>query len=176
MVGTTGSGKTTLAAQLAHRFDVPHIELDALHWEPNWTEAPLDVFRARVTSALAAECWVTDGNYSKVRDLVWSRADTLIWLDYDLPVVFRRLVRRTFRRVFLRETLWNGNRETFRGAFLSRESLFLWALKTQKRRRREYPALLAQPEYAHLAVIHLATPRVAGRWLAQITPERDPVG
>lgn len=35
VIGSTGSGKTTLANQLAHTLNLPHIELDALHWEPN---------------------------------------------------------------------------------------------------------------------------------------------
>lgn len=168
VVGTTGSGKTTLAAQLARRFGVPHIELDALHWQPNWTEAALDVFRARVSDALAGDGWVTDGNYRKVRDIVWRRADTLVWLDYALWVTFARLFKRTMRRAFTREELWSGNRESFQKALLSRESLFLWALNTHGRHRKEYPSHLAQPEYQHLTVIRLTSPRMTDRWLAQV--------
>jgi len=97
VVGTTGSGKTTLAGELARRLEVPHVELDALHWEPGWTEAPTDLFRERVTHALSGEAWVADGNYSAVRDIVWSRADTIVWLDYSLPTMLYRLARRTFR-------------------------------------------------------------------------------
>ncbi|WP_423226670.1 AAA family ATPase, partial [Candidatus Amarolinea aalborgensis] len=46
VVGTSGSGKTTLARRLALALGIPHIELDALHWEANWQEAPVEVFRA----------------------------------------------------------------------------------------------------------------------------------
>lgn len=169
VVGTTGSGKTTLATQLARRLGVKHVELDALHWDPNWTEAPLEVFRERVSDALSGDVWVTDGNYRKVRDLVWGRADTVVWLDYPAWVIFGRLFARTMRRAFTREELWNGNRESFRGALLSRDSLLLWALKTYRRHRREYPLLFAQPEHQHLTVIRLASPRITKRWLAQIT-------
>lgn len=52
VVGTSGSGKTTLARQISQRLSIPHVELDALHWEPNWTEAPLDIFRKRVEQSL----------------------------------------------------------------------------------------------------------------------------
>jgi adenylate kinase family enzyme len=168
VIGTTGSGKTTLAAQLALRLGVSHIELDALHWEPHWAEAPLDVFRARVTQALSLDTWVVDGNYSKVRDMVWGRADTVVWLDYSLPVMLGRLTKRTLYRIVTREELWNGNRESLRGTFFSRDSILLWALKTYRRRRREYPLLFAQPEYCHLTVIRLPSSHVTNRWLGNI--------
>jgi adenylate kinase family enzyme len=168
VIGTTGSGKTTLATQLARRLGARHIELDALYWEPGWVAAPLDVFRARVTQALSPDSWVADGNYSKVRDIVWGRADSIIWLDYSLPAILERLTRRTLHRIITREELWNGNRENLRGAFFSRDSIFLWALKTYRRRRRDYPLLFAQPGYRHLTIIRLPSPRVTNRWLDNI--------
>ena len=168
VVGTTGSGKTTLASELAQQLEVSHVELDALHWEPGWTEAPTDLFRERVTRALSGEAWVTDGNYSAVRDIVWSRADTLVWLDYSLPTILYRLTKRTFRRIFTREELWSGNKERMWIQFLSRDSIFLWALKTYRRRRREYPELLSSPEYAHLHLVHMHSPHQARRFLLSL--------
>jgi shikimate kinase len=120
VVGTTGSGKTTLAGELAQRLEVSHVELDALHWEPHWVEAPIEIFRERVVHAVSGEAWVTDGNYSAVRDIVWSCADTIVWLDYSLPTILYRLARRTFRRIFTREELWNGNKERIWVQFLRR--------------------------------------------------------
>jgi adenylate kinase family enzyme len=168
VVGTTGSGKTTLARQLAARLGYPHVELDALHWESNWIEAPLEVFRERTARALGGETWVVDGNYSKVRDIVWSRADTIVWLDYLLPVIMWRLVWRTARRVITQEELWNENRERLSTQLFSRDSIFWWALTTYRRRRREYPVLFKQPEYAHLKVVHLRSPRAAEEWLSNV--------
>ena len=168
VLGSTGSGKTTLAATLARRLGVPHVEMDALHWDPGGTEAPLDVFRERLACALAGDAWVVDGNYSKVRDIAWGRADTLVWLDYPLSLILWRLVRRTTARVVTRVELWNGNRESLRGAFFSRDSLFVWALQTYRRRRIEYTTLPRQPEYAHLQMIRLPSPTATRRWLARI--------
>ena len=173
VLGTTGSGKTTLAEQLSEKLGCTHIEMDALHWEPNWVEAATEVFHERVRQAVAAERWVMDGNYGVVRDTAWSRADTVIWLDYALPVVLWRLLRRTLRRVLLREELWNGNHERFATQFLTRDSLFLWALKTYWLRRRDYPELLGRPEYAHLKLIRLRSPRETERWLAISVDAQD---
>ncbi len=168
VVGTTGSGKTTFAAALAARLHVPHIELDALHWDPGWQEVPDEVFRQRVEMAARQPAWVCDGNYHVVRDLLWARAEAVIWLDYPLGVIFARLLYRTLRRAITREVLWNGNREPFwpHLKLWSPESLIHWMFKSYGRRKREYPQLFAQPEYAHLHVIRFAAPRQAAAWLA----------
>ena len=172
VVGTSGSGKTTTAAQIAQRLNIPHVELDALHWEPNWTEAPLDIFRERVAQALSGDAWAVDGNYGKTRDIVWGRADTVVWLDYALPVIMWQLLCRTVRRSVTQEELWSGNRETLGKALFSRESILRWALQTYKRRRREYPVLLGKPENAHLATIRLRSPRETRQWLTSLTSSR----
>ncbi len=87
VIGTTGSGKTTLARQISNRLGIPHVELDALHWEPNWAEPSAEVFRDRVDRALRGDAWVVDGNYSIARDLIWTRAATIVWIDYALPLI-----------------------------------------------------------------------------------------
>jgi adenylate kinase family enzyme len=165
VVGTSGSGKTTLACELARHCGLPHVELDALHWGPNWTEAPVEQFRERVEAAVREPRWVVDGNYSKARDIVWGRAELLVWLDYPLPVVMGRLVRRTLQRWVRNEELWNGNREDIREHLFSRQSLWLWALQTHRRRRRSFPTELERPEYGHLTIVRLRSPRATREWL-----------
>ncbi len=170
VVGVTSAGKSTLAEQIAQKLGLDFIELDALHWEPNWVEAPDEVFRARVDAATRAPGWCVAGNYSVVRDLVWRRAEAIIWLDYPLRTVFWRLTRRTFRRWWTRELLWGTNRETLWTHFKlwSEESLFHWLFKTYWRRKREIPLLLSLPEHTHLQVIHLKTPKDTEAWLASL--------
>jgi adenylate kinase family enzyme len=131
------------------------------------------VFRERTAKALGGDDWTTDGNYSAVRDIVWSRADTVVWLDYALPVILWRVVRRTIQRSVTREELWNENRERLREAFLSRDSIILWTLSTYRRRRREYPILFSKPEHAHLSIVQLRSPRAARLWLASLPATDD---
>jgi adenylate kinase family enzyme len=170
VIGTSGSGKTTMAQRLAECLGVQHVELDALHWGSDWTPASREVFRQRVCQALRGDAWTTDGNYSAVRDIVWDRAEAIVWLDYSLPVILWRVTTRTVRRIVTQEKLWGENRENFAASFLSRDSIILWALRTYRRRRREYPALFAQPQYAHLHIVRLRSPRLARRWLEGLEP------
>ena len=164
VVGTTCSGKTTTAGRLARLRQVPHIELDALMWKPGWVKTETEMFRAKARQALDCPAWVVDGNYSDLRDITWGQATTLVWLDYDLPVILGRLVWRTLRRVITREELWNGNRESISGAFFSKDSLFLFVFPSRKRQRKNYPRVLRE-DYPHLQVIHLRSPRETRAWL-----------
>jgi hypothetical protein len=136
ILGTTGSGKSWLAARLAARLGLHVVDLDALFWGADWQPVPVELFRYRVECETREGGWVVAGNYYQVRDLVWEAADTLVWLDLPLPLVMARLLRRTARRIVTREDLWGtGNRETAGRSFFSRQSILLWALKTHNRNR-----------------------------------------
>jgi adenylate kinase family enzyme len=170
VIGVTSSGKSTLAERLAKRFDLDCIELDGLYWEPNWQAPPAEVFRTRVAKAVQAEKWVAAGNYRVVRDLLWSRAEAVIWLDYSIGRVFWQLTRRNFRRWWSQELLWGTNRERLWIHFKlwSKESLYNWLFQTYWRRRREIPALLSQPEHQHLEVIRFKHPKETEAWLESL--------
>jgi GTPase SAR1 family protein len=156
VVGTSGSGKTTVARELARRLGVQHVELDALYHGPGWTETPPEEFRRRVAAATDADGWVVDGNYdSKLGELVLERADTVVWLDLPLRVALTRVTRRTIRRIRLGEELWSGNRESWRGGFFGWESMFVWTIRSHLRHRRTRAERLAQ--HRGLEVVRLTT-------------------
>lgn len=167
VIGTSCSGKTTFARQLAERLSCRHIQLDAVHWGPDWTAYPEEQVRAWVEEATRGSVWVIDGNYAFLRDVVWPRADTVVWLNYSFPVIASRALRRTFRRSLRREELYNGNRESLRKAFLSRDSILWWVLQTYRKYRREYPQILAQEQHAHLRRVEFRRPAEAERFLDQ---------
>jgi len=169
VVGTTGSGKTTVARQISCRLKLPFIELDALYWGENWTGVSDLVFRERVKSAVRAEQWVIDGNYSRIRSLIWERADTVVYLDYSFCRTFWQLFIRTIKRSIQQESLWHGNREDLRRSFFSSDSIMLWMIKTYKRRRKQYAMLIQQPEYIHLCFVQLKSPRMTRAWLSNLS-------
>src|SRR5262245_48664772 len=165
VVGSSCSGKTTFARALAAKLGVAHVELDALHWGPNWTPRQQDEFRARVAHAVAAADWVIDGNYAAVRDLVWTRATALVWLDFSFPLTFSRALARTFRRIVSGEELYSGNQESLRG-IVNPDWIPWWVIRTYRRRRREFRELLRRAEFAHLQVLEFTHPRQAETFLA----------
>ncbi len=168
VIGTSGSGKTTFASSLASLLNVPHIELDQLHWNPNWQETPRDQFIEKVKTATDIPAWVVDGNYTtKVSAIAWQRADTIVWLDYPFRVVITRLLVRTFRRAVLGEACCNGNRESLRQAF-SKDSIILWAFTSHWRHQRDYAAKLRDPAHAHLRQVRLQSPRTANQWIENL--------
>lgn len=176
VVGTSGSGKTSFARRLAAARGIAHIELDFLHWEPNWVEAPDDVFLERVDQATQVPAWVVDGNYSKARPFVFQRADAVVWLDYDFHLVMWRLLTRTVRRALSQEELWKGNRESWRMSFMTRDSVLLWGLTTYHRRRREYQELFKMPESRRLRIFQFKNPAQAEKFLRSCASESGGAG
>jgi len=173
VTGTSCSGKTTLSRAISRRLNLPVVELDALFWGPNWTPVPDEIFRTRVAEAVAADRWVIDGGYASVRDVTWSRADTVIWLDYPMRAVLGRWARRTMRRLRTREELWpgTGNRERL-GHIGRRDGLLWWILSTHRRRRRTMAAELAARSDLH--EVRLRSSAEADRWLRGLQPASSP--
>lgn len=169
VVGPSGSGKTTLAAALAQKLRYPHVEMDKLWWEANWTEAGSERLRAKLEPIARTNQWVIDGNYFTVgaRDVVWPRADTVVWLDPSKCLTMQRIVRRSARRSITRAELWSGNRERPWRA-LQRDELIRFAWREFPKYRNRYRTIADDPTYAHLTVIHLDSPRAVCDWLASI--------
>ncbi|MDA8322753.1 MAG: adenylate kinase [Actinomycetota bacterium] len=167
VVGNSGSGKTTMAAGLASALSIPHLELDSVFHQSGWQPLEREEFRRRVADFTAGPAWVVDGNYSTVRDIVWSRADTVIWLDLPRHQVMRQLARRTLRRMATGEELWNGNRERWQNLtrFDPEQSILVWAWTRHRVYRSRYEAAQHDPANAHLAFIRVRSPGQAAALL-----------
>jgi len=139
---------------------VPFLELDSIYHQPGWTPLPRDEFRARVDAVAAGDHWVIDGNYTAVRDLVWARADTVVWIDLARPLVMRRVIGRTLRRAALRQELWNGNREPWSNWLTldPERSIIMWSWTQHAKYRVRYVDAMADPALAHLTFVRLRSP------------------
>ncbi|MCG8710538.1 (d)CMP kinase [Brenneria sp. 4F2] len=173
VVGTSGSGKSTIASELARRLGIPYIEMDALFWRENWQETPDSEFFPRLESALAPACWVLDGNYNRTRAIKWRNIDVVVWVDYGFARTFYQALSRAWRRSWRKEELWagTGNREQFSRSFFSRSSIIVWTIKTYSSNRRRYLADLSDPRYRHIRFIRLGSPRESETFLRRIAED-----
>ena len=169
VVGSSCSGKTTLARRLAAALESPRVELDALYWKADWEPRSKDEFRSGVARAIRRESWVVDGNYrTRLQGLVWNEATAVVWLDYSFPRVFGRALRRTSRRVFTRQRVYSGNIETFSHAFLSRDSVLWWVIVSWRRNRRQIGELARQRAGSSPEFIAFRHPSEAEAWLRRL--------
>lgn len=161
VAGTSGTGKTTLAARLGLLLDLPHTEIDALFHGPGWVPRP--EFLADVEALRMGERWVTEWQYRTARPLLADRADLLVWLDLPFRVTLARLVRRTVGRRLRREELWNGNREAaLRTVLTDREHVIRWAVDTRHLTAERVAALAAT--HPDLPVVRLRSQAEVDRW------------
>lgn len=172
VVGSCGAGKSTLALKLGELLNRPSRDIDDLYWEPGWQGVSDEELRRRLSEFIAGEAWTLAGNYSRTQDLTWPRADLIVWLDLNLPLVFGRVVRRCLRRASRREMICNGNYESLRMTFCSKESLLIWQLKSYGRQRRQYLARLAEPGTPPM--LQLKSPADVGWLLEQIWLREKP--
>jgi adenylate kinase family enzyme len=168
VVGNSGSGKSTVARELAASLGVPHLELDSAFHQPGWEPLPREEFRRLVTTRTSQDGWVIDGNYSAVQPIVWARADTVVWLDLPRRTVMRQVTWRTVRRAVTRQELWNGNREPLANflSWVPEKSIISWAWHNHAKYRNRYGAAAADPANAHLTFIRLTSRRHISRFLA----------
>lgn len=175
VAGSTGAGKTTLARAIAERLSLPFHEMDALAIvAPPWQENPR--LLEDVSQISSGPSWIFDSfGHPKVRDLLWSRADTIIWLDFSRPVVMRRVLRRSVARTVFRRKIFGGNTETV-GSWFSPNHPVWWAWSQYRNRRAEISSRCADPRFSPLGVIQLRTPRAARVWLDRVAGTGGAVG
>lgn len=161
VIGTSGAGKSTFSKKLAEATQSRYIELDAHYWGPDWQAVPAEQFKRAVVEATQGACWVADGNYSAVRDVLWSRATHVVWLNYGRFTVFSRLLWRTLSRGVTRTRLSHGNKESLRMALFSRDSILLWALSTYSKNQSKFAALRSHDEFVHLQWVEVTEPSQA---------------
>jgi adenylate kinase family enzyme len=172
VVGNSGSGKTTVARGIGTALGCPVLELDGIFHQPGWQ--PLDdaVFRERVDRFTDAASWVVDGNYTShgVADVVWPKADTVVWLDVPRRVVMRRVVARTLRRVVTREELWNGNREPWTNLYRLQpeKNIIVWAWTRYGHVRDKYGTMANDGTWAHLDIHRLGSVAEVDAFLAAL--------
>jgi adenylate kinase family enzyme len=130
VIGSGGSGKTTLARRLGDILSIPVVHLDTLYWRPGWNEPSREEWRAQIADLVRGETWILDGNYSNTLELRLAVADTVIVLDIPRWTCLRRVVLRMLRSYGrTRPDMAPGCPERFDWAFLA----WIWTYPKQRR-------------------------------------------
>ena len=170
IIGTSGSGKTTFSRELARILEIPHFEMDAMYWGPDWSAASDEELLSTLTAALRSESWVVDGNYVRTTSVKWANVDCVIWLDLPFVQTVFRVLKRAIGRSMTQEELWEGtgNRESLRTTFFSRKSVVLWAVRTHAKNKANFVELMQDARYAHIKFIRLRSSKAADDFLNQL--------
>jgi adenylate kinase family enzyme len=140
LIGPGGAGKSTLACRLGKITGLPVIHLDAMYWQPGWTEPPKEEWSRVVSRLTEAEAWIMDGNYGGTLDQRLAACDTAVLLDMPPAVCIWRFLKRWVHfRGRSRPDMTADCPEHFSWAFL-------WWILTYRKRR--LPAILRRLEAA----------------------------
>jgi energy-coupling factor transporter ATP-binding protein EcfA2 len=162
VLGCSGSGKSTLAAHLAGRLGLPYLATDHIFWTDDWRPTPSAEVRAWLAAAVAQERWVSDGNFDSDRDLLWTRAELIVWLDLPLTVVLAQVLRRNLAWWWRRTPIWGSERMTLPKAI----SGVGHVLRSHGAKHTIYPAWLAA--CGAKPVVRLRTKTELARWLGAV--------
>lgn len=162
MIGCSGSGKSTLAAAIAARLGLPYLATDPVFWTADWRPAAPAATRAWLATATAAPAWVTDGNFDGDRDLLWARAELIVWLDLPLWRVAGQGARRNFGWWLAGARVWGGQRMTLAKAGAGLRHI----LRSHGQKARDFPGWLADQRGKE--VVRLRSHAQAAAWLGQI--------
>ena len=170
VVGASGSGKSTFSRKLSAILSVPHVEMDAIFWQPNWQESDDDTFFSKLSAEISPlSSWVLDGNYTRSIPIKWDKVGLVIWLDYSFTRTVFQAIRRAISRAWSQKELWagTGNKETFRKLF-SKDSIVLYTIKSYKRTRKKYELILLDEKYSHIEFIRLRSRKESEEFLQRI--------
>lgn len=172
IIGSTGSGKSTVARRLGHGLGLPVVHLDTLYYRPGWEPTPADEWGRMQQELVQRDAWIIDGNYKGTLPIRLRAADTVVFLDLPRAVCLGRVLWRRLR--YLGRTqpyMTAGCPERF-----DRNTLqFLrYTWRYPERTRPEVLALLEE-HAAHAQLIRLTTGGDVEAFLSAAAPVRPRV-
>lgn len=167
IIGSSCSGKTTLGKRLAKITHAKIIDIDELHWKPNWQSTPSAQLIPKIEKEIWGEPrWIISGNYRETMPTTMPQATCVIWLDYPLTLLLRRMLKRTIIRVITQQEICNGNKETIKGTFFEKNNLFSYTIRTYPKRKQQFPQIIKT--YPHLKFIQIKSPKQLEKFIYKL--------
>ena len=168
VIGSGGSGKSTLSRTLGKALGLNVIHLDKFYWKAGWVEPPKDEWLEIVKDLIGRESWIIDGNYSGTFAQRVAACDTIIFLDMSsLVCVWRIVKRRLLYRRRNRPDMAEGCHEQLNLEFL------LWVVNYARRSRPKVVKLI-QENQASKQIVWLKSRREVDLFLEKlITTARE---
>ena len=127
IIGSVGSGKTTLAKRLSKELNIPHIELDNITWEriPNQHDRKRshEEIEPLFNEILKEDNWVMENVGKSVYDRNYDEADTIIYLKLPRIVLYKQILMRWVRQKQGKEP------SAYPPDFKMLRQMFIWANK-----------------------------------------------
>jgi adenylate kinase family enzyme len=167
VIGSGGSGKSTVAAQLGELTGLEVNHLDKFYWSPGWVKPAPDEWIKTVTELVARDSWIIDGNYSGTLELRMRQCDAIVFLDLPRVLCLWRIVKRFFLyRDGNRPDMAEGCRETLDLKFVS------WVWNYHRRSRPKVIRLVQ--EYAEgRQIFWLRSRSEVKKFLSQLNSHGD---
>jgi adenylate kinase family enzyme len=161
VIGSCGAGKTILAIQLNGKINIPIIHLDKEYWKPGWKETQKEEWQEKQKKLVDNESWIIDGNYGGTFDIRFSKADTVIFLDYNRYICLYRVIKRWLKNIGKnRVDMGEGCIEKIDLQFIK----FVWEFPKKSR----YKIIKKLEEYNEIKKIILKSPKEAKLFLKKV--------
>ena len=132
IIGSPGSGKTTLSRSLAEKTGLPLVHLDKLFWRDGWISVSKEEFDVLLQTKLEKPEWIIDGNFNRTIPLRLQYCDTVIWLDFPRITCISGVIKRVIANYGKTRPDMGGNcPERFDFEFLRT----VWGFNKQHRQR-----------------------------------------
>ena len=166
IVGSVGSGKTTLARKLSKKLQIPHFETDNFVW----TRHPAGDIRNEIEvrdqlllEAITTDNWIIEGVHIDWTDMGLQEADQIIFLDFPTTKRGRRIIKRYIRQLLhLEKTNYKPTFSIFR-------QMFKWNKYFEEQMKQEF--LIKFSAYEH-KVRRFQTDKEVEEWFHQLKNQK----
>lgn len=99
VIGSPGSGKTSLAKFLAQKHQLPNHSIDDFYWQPGWQRPRNNDWLQILENYMSSNRrWIIDGNYVDYLPMRLQYADIVIYLDVPPLLCLYRFIKRAVLR------------------------------------------------------------------------------